>query len=229
MVLPPRLPVIIRLDGRAFHTFTRRPAIKETEYQGPWSLRMHQAMTKAAEAVLRDVSGALITYVQSDEITVLVYNANLDSEPWFGNQVQKICSLTASAATAAFNRSFRDLDIPDATFDSRCFVIPLEDVNNNFLWRQRDATTNSIQMLAQHHFSRKQLFGRNSNDQQDMLMLEGINWNDIPTWQKRGWCVCRFREERTSPDGSVHYRTAIRPDLEIPIFSQDCEYVFRSK
>jgi tRNA(His) guanylyltransferase len=232
--LTPRMPMIIRVDGRAFHTYTRG-------FDRPWSNSIRDAMTAAATGLVREISGVKLAYVQSDEISVLVTDYDsLSSQAWFDKVAQKICSVTASIATAAFNSSMfnqilsgtsleantltrTDLKI-EATFDSRCFVIPREEVINYFVWRQRDAEKNSVSMLAQSHFSHSQLQGKNGSAKQDLLMQEkGINWNDLDTWKKRGWCI--RRETREISEGVI--RTIVEPDWDIPIFTKDHDYIER--
>lgn len=210
-----RVPVIIRVDGRAFHTFT-----KAYKFDRPFDLEMHQAMTLAAVALVKDIQGAKLAYIQSDEISVLITDyETVDTEPWFGYNVSKICSISASVATSAFTRllvAFSKLKVTDGKwphFDARAFNVPQDDVVNYFIWRQMDATRNSIQMLGRHHFSHKELHKKNTSQIQDMLMLEkGVNWNDLPIWQKRGFCI--IRDAR-----------GVLTDEEMPILTQDRSYI----
>ena len=226
IALTPRMPMIIRVDGRAFHTYTRR--FKPLQ-DGPWSIHMRNAMTAAAEGLMKEISGAKIAYVQSDEISVLVTDYDtFNTQAWFDKGVQKVCSVSASVASVNFNASVDTVseDPSMATFDARCFVLPKEEVNNYFLWRQQDASKNSVSMLAQWHFSHKSLQNKNGSQMQDMLMLEkSINWNDLPVWQKRGWCVLRTQRLVNTEGGDEITRTSIQPDWEIPIFTKDREYV----
>jgi tRNA(His) 5'-end guanylyltransferase len=252
-ILTPRMPMIIRIDGRAFHTYTKKLHHGMRE-ESPWNPVMRDAMTAAARGLMREISGAKIAYLQSDEISVLVTDYDkLSSQAWFDKAAQKVCSVGASIATMEFNNNIRDYidsGLPaemfptTATFDARVFVVPREDVCNYFIWRQRDAEKNSISMLAQTHFSPKQLHGKDGNAKQDMLMLEkGVNWNDLPTWQKRGWCVDRKTITMTvaelemaggkvtrnpgvvlDPNTEVT-RTVVEPDWEIPIFTKDRGYI----
>ena len=154
-----RLPLILRVDGRAFHTYTKK--IVDVSAPDPWNPRMRDGMTAAAQGLLKEISGAKLAYVQSDEISVLIVDYETPTtEPWFGKKVQKNCSVAASIATVYFNNFIRDLGEnlpPTATFDARVFVLPKEEVVNYFIWRQQDATKNSISMLAQSQFSNKQL------------------------------------------------------------------------
>lgn len=159
----------------------------------------------------------MVIYTQSDEITlVLVDYKKFTSQAWFDYEVQKMCSIAASTTTMAFNKFFRD-NVGDylyenydeqyladyietlqnavdkgAMFDCRCFNIPKEEVTNCIYWRQLDASRNSIQMVGQANFSHKELQNKSCNDIQDMLMVQkGINWNDLPIYQKRGSCCVR--------------------------------------
>lgn len=242
--LTPRMPMIIRVDGRAFHTYTRRFKEHQTD---PWSTHLRDAMTAAAKGLMEEISGAKLAYIQSDEISVLVTDYDtFGTQAWFDKGVQKVCSVSASVATVHFNSEIHNngFETASATFDSRCFVLPREEVSNYFVWRQRDAEKNSVAMLAQWYFSHKQLHRKNGSEMQDMLMLEkGINWNDLDTWKKRGWCVTRksvtttlekFMAQNPSAKFSIPQdahpqqpvtRTVVDPDWEIPIFSKDRDYV----
>lgn len=220
-----RMPVIIRLDGKAFHTFTR--GMKK-----PYDKIFHNTMNATMEYLCENIQGCKLGYTQSDEITLLLTDYDtLDTDAWFDNNVQKICSVSASMATMAFNKLL-DMNVNDyyesiwdeviedweaptedvkyygklvdavekgAMFDSRCFNIPEEEVTNCFIWRQQDATRNAIQMLGQCNFSHKELHGKSCNDIQDMLMTQkGINFNDMPTEFKRG--VCCVKEKYAAVD-----------------------------
>ena len=209
--LPRRLPVIVRVDGRAFHTFTRG-------FKRPFDDVFMRTMEDTAKALCESVTGCKFAYGQSDEISLLVTNDdNLETEPWFGNNLQKIVSVTASVATQAFNHAFSQyipywndgpmLRIKDpmytglvdkATFDSRAFVLPDREVYNYFLWRLRDASRNSIQMLAGSKFSQGELQGKNSLTLLDMLKNEGIIWDMLPSRERFGYSVVRKMESNDS-------------------------------
>lgn len=216
-----RTPVIIRIDGKAFHTFTRG-------FKKPFDEILIQSMQETTKCLCENIQGCVFGYTQSDEITlILVDYKKLNSAAWFDYEVQKMCSIAASMATMVFNKIFLDnvdlayqeefykrgldqggtlseiekLDsefyiyyskVNKAMFDARCFNIPKEEVTNLIYWRQLDATRNSIQMVGQANFSHKELHCKTCNDIQDMLMLQkNINWNDFPTHQKRGTCVIK--------------------------------------
>lgn len=216
-----RTPVIIRLDGRAFHSFTKRDSIKRGCFDDPFSVVMKYCMTEASLALCQQVQNVRISYSQSDEISLLLTDwETFETQQWFEGNIQKIVSISAAIATNAFNRAYSNYErIEDYSkmpmFDSRVFNIPKEEVTNYFIWREQDASRNSINMLAQSKFSHKELQGKKVPEVHDMLMLQrGINWNDLDTWKKRGFCV-----RKTESGWSV--------DDNTPIFTQDREYIER--
>lgn len=210
-----RTPTIIRIDGRAFHTYARRFKTCGT----PFSDAMHELMVATTQVLVNNIQTCVLGYTQSDEISLLLRDWDRhETQQWFDGGLQKIVSISASIASNAFNQ--RLLQLKEwgliefrhfAQFDSRAHSIPLDEVCNYFIWRQQDATRNSVQMLGHYHFSAKQMHGKSNPQVQDMLMLDrGVNWNDIPTWAKRGACVTRAGV-----------------DEEIPIFTADREYIER--
>lgn len=220
-----RTPVIIRVDGRAFHTFTKG-------FQKPFDDVLMRVMQDTMKYLCENIQGCVFGYTQSDEITlILIDYKKLNSEAWFDYEVQKMCSIVASMATMAFNRFFmyeyeefnrwiyegsptdEDKRLNDvyynamckgAMFDARAFNLPKEDVTNNIYWRQLDASRNSIQMVGQANFSHRELLNKTCDQIQDMLMTQrGINWNDMGTSYKRGSCCVRNRRLiSTSVDGT---------------------------
>lgn len=242
-----RMPVIARIDGKAFHSFTR--GLKK-----PFDEIFVKSMQDTMKYLCENIQGCVLGYTQSDEITlVLVDYQNRDSCAWFDNNIQKMVSISASMATLAFNRAFgkhvsdfidlvalfQGFDLEQkylevlnkacekgAMFDSRVFALPKEEVVNALIWRQQDATRNSIQSVGQANFSHKQLENKNCSDIQDMLMLEkGINWNDYPTTLKRGSCCIKVPVKINEGAENEAVRNKWVIDNEIPIFTQDKEYV----
>lgn len=253
-----RMPVIIRIDGKAFHTFTRG-------FKKPFDDIFVKTMQDTMKYLCENIQGCVLGYTQSDEISlVLVDYAELTTDAWFGNNLQKMCSVSASMATLAFNKffseqvqdfmyaccdDFGDNVLPEkqndyelahnvyfkklhtAMFDSRVFTIPKEEVCNYLIWRQQDATRNSIQSVGQANFSQKELHGKSCNNIQDMLMTQkGINWNDYATTLKRGSCCIKVDDGITKYDevGNIcgyTQRSKWVIDNEIPIFSQDRNYI----
>src|SRR5271157_907164 len=222
-----RMPVIIRLDGKAFHTFTRcLKNYDNTMDKTPFSIKMHTVMSFTTVALVHQIQNAQIAYTQSDEISILLRDWDKhETEQWFDGNIQKIISVSASVATATFNHFFaEDVRKPEsyedyALFDSRVFNIPKDEVTNYFIWRQQDASRNSVQMLGRHYFSHKQLHQKNNSMIQDMLMKEhNINWNNIPTWMKRGSCA--YPRPAGSDQGDPVWF-----DDEIPIFTADRNYI----
>jgi tRNA(His) 5'-end guanylyltransferase len=226
-----RTPVIIRLDGCHFHTFTKG-------FVKPFDEVLMCSMIRTMKFLCQNIQGCVFGYTQSDEISlILVDYKKLTSSAWYDSEVQKICSVATSLCTLTFNRIFREevhkriihtnlnslpiaaynkaLEI-GATFDCRAFNVPKEDVCNCIIWRQQDATRNSIQSLAQSQFSHKELHGLSCDKLQDKLFTErGINWNDVEIYKKRG-TACYNRGEEHS-DWAV--------DLAMPIITQDRDYV----
>ena len=233
-----RTPVAIRIDGKAFHTFTRG-------FQKPFDEVLIKSMQKTMKYLCENIQGCVLGYTQSDEITlILVDYKKLNSSAWFDYEVQKMCSIAASIATMAFTQFFYDnipVDIEytgtyykaiekGAMFDARVFNIPKEEVANLIYWRQLDATRNSIQMVGQANFSHKELQNKSCNQIQDMLFQEkDINWNDFPTHLKRGSCCVKSDVSVTfsteNEDGTITTGAVERPhweiDLEIPIFKNE--------
>ena len=228
-----RTPVILRLDGKAFHTWTRQlKNVDDSLHYTPFSLRMNQAMAGTTELLVRNIQNAVFGYTQSDEISILLNDwKTLTTDQWFGNTIQKMVSVSASMATVYFNEAFADENFSAGMFDARIFNIPREEVTNYFIWRQQDATRNSINMLGQFYFSHKELQGKNVSQVQDMLMAgPGVNWNDLSNWKKRGTCVTRgVRRPLYSNGGLEGYApaTGIQIDQAIPIFTADRNYVER--
>lgn len=225
-----RTPTIIRLDGRAFHTFTKCLKHHDDSMQTtPFSVKMHNVMCLTMLGVMSQMQNAVFAYTQSDEISILLRDWDKhETEQWFSGGIQKICSVSASAASVIFNHFFsEEVRKPElysdlAQFDARVFNIPEAEVVNYFIWRQQDASRNSVQMLGRFHFSQKQMHGKNNSTVQDMLMNEkGINWNDINTWMKRG--SCGFRNPVPGTERSEPYIV----DENSPIFTADRDYVGR--
>lgn len=217
-----RMPVIIRVDGKAFHSFTKG-------HDKPWDLQIRDSMTEAAKYLMEEIQGAKLAYVQSDEISVLITDYDsLESEAWFNKNVLKMTSVAASMATMAFNKEYVLGKRPRegwALFDARPFVLPKEEVCNYFIWRQQDAVRNSIQGLGQKYFSHKQLHGVNCKEiQENLFNAFNVNWNDCETWQKRGWTLVRKMYETSVGDDLV-FRSVVEPDWDIPTFTQDRDYI----
>lgn len=188
-VLPPRTHTIVRVDGKAFHSYLRG-ATK------PYDHTFMDDMDAVAIDLCQEISGAAFAFVQSDEVSVLVTDfGSPGTQPWLGGVVSKWTSITASIATATLNARRPD---KRALFDARAFTIadPVE-VASYFVWRQRDCVRNSISMAAQSMFSARQLHGVNTADMQEMMRAQhGVNWDDYPAGCKRGRVVSRQGGER---------------------------------
>lgn len=209
MYLPRRTYTLIRVDGKAFHSFTRG-----CKFQRPFDANFAFMMDCTAAALCRGIQGAKLAYAQSDEISVLLTDFDKpNTEAFFDGNVQKITSVVASMATAAFNtQALADKITRSAYFDARVFTIPDRiEVENYFIWRQQDATRNSIQMAADALYSHGEMYGKNTSELQDMMHAKGVNWNDYPDGFKRGRCVV--------------YRGSAWKLEDPPVFTQDREYL----
>ena len=215
-----RAPVIIRIDGKAFHTFTKG-------FKKPFDEILIKSMQETMKYLCENIQGCVLGYTQSDEISLLLVDyKNLNSSAWFDYEVQKICSIAASMATMAFNKSFiknaeefmtdcaasyemeglcskgteeyklckvyQKAIEKGAMFDARCFNIPKEEVTNYFYWRQLDAIRNSIQMIGQANFSHNILQYKTCEDIKDMLYVKNeIVWELLPIHKQRGSCCIK--------------------------------------
>lgn len=189
-LLARRSYTIVRLDGAHFHTYTKG-------LEKPFDAQFHRDLVEAARYLCANAMGTQLAYVQSDEISLLLTDfATNQTQSWFNGNIQKIVSTSAALVTAKFNE-LRPNKI--ATFDSRAFIIPdPTEVNNYFVWRQQDATRNSIQLAGQHYFSQKQLDRVSCIQIQELLFSKhNVNWNDYPEWFRRGTVITpHLREHR---------------------------------
>lgn len=166
--LTKRTPVVVRVDGRAFHTFTKR-------FNKPFDRRLMFAMQEAAFAVAEQIQGFKAAYVQSDEATfVFTDYDDIKTGGWFDYNLNKIVSITAATMSVEFNNLL--IGSTKAVFDSRAFNVPREDVINCLLWRAKDWGRNSLQMYCQSLFSHKELQGKKRPDLHEMLHNIGKNW-----------------------------------------------------
>ena len=258
--LPRRIPAIIRVDGKAFHSFTKG-------LRKPFDDFFRNIMQLTMQYMCENVQGRVFGYTQSDEISLLLTDyETIATDAWFDYTIQKMCSVAASMATLAFNKFWAEefqaqiehWDREDdgtmdeemekwvweylvntiqpklftAMFDARVFSIPKDEVCNYFIWRQQDATRNSIETVGQTYFSQKDLNGRSQNEIQEMLWQQhSINWNTYPIAYKRGVCCSKVLREtpmenpRNPGKEIVVARRKWVIDREPPVFTQDREYV----
>lgn len=203
--LPRRSFIVLRIDGRGFHQFTR-------DFERPYCRALADALDRAALELCQEMIGCRFAYGQSDEYSFLLTDFEReDAALWFDGNMQKIVSVSASIFTGAFNAGF-PAD-PPAAFDSRVMVISQRaEVARYFLWRQLDASANSLNMLASAHFNHEELVKRTTSEKHEMLHSKGVNWAKEPADFKRGRVVRRIAE-----------RWEI--DLEIPVFNRDTTYL----
>jgi tRNA(His) 5'-end guanylyltransferase len=236
--LPRRTYTIIRIDGKAFHTYTK--GLKR-----PFDSGLIEDMNATAVYLCKNIQGAKFAYVQSDEISIVLTDFDdYSTHAWFDANMQKMCSVSASMATSEFNRLrlmramrnskifLEDEHIKSmrmAEFDARVFQIPfIEEVKNYFIWRQQDAVRNSISSVAQSLYSHRELDGKKTNDMQEMIFQKGINWNDYHFREKRGAVIAKVEttliKTEQGPNEEVIETEFTRNKwqvVETPIFSQD--------
>ena len=248
--LPRRTFTIIRIDGKAFHTYTKG-LIR------PFDGGLIEDMNATTAYLCKNIQGAKFGYVQSDEISLVLTDFDdLGTHAWFDNNLQKMVSVAASMATSEFNRlrlirkcmggdieGYVDaIDLAEfkmAEFDARAFQIPfIDEVENYFIWRQQDAGRNSISSVAQSLYSPRELNGVKTDQMQEMIFQKGINWNDYDFRMKRGGVIGKVevvmipKNMEYTNDGKTHM---IDPNqivkrnrwqvIETPIFTQDREFI----
>ena len=208
-----RVPVIVRTDGKSFHTFCKR-------FAKPYDEFFNECMNRVMKFICENVQGAKFAERHSDEISIMITDYDKETtDCYFDYSVQKIVSVVASMATAELCRQLMrgnsgystgasliydklTMDEPWPMFDCRCFNIPEFEISNYVWWRMLDAKRNSINMLAQSKFSHKQLQGKTCDEIQEMLFQEcGINWNNISQGQKAGFYCIKQEVEKEVTDG----------------------------
>ena len=213
-----KIPVILRMDGKAFHTFTRG-------FKKPFDPIMRETMMETMKALCENIQGCVFGYEQSDEITLVLTDfENENSSAWLDYETQKMCSIAASMTTLYFNKIFSEkvknlcnsneedekyIDTmmtaveKGAMFDARCFSVPKLSVYDVILARQIDASKNSISSVGRTYFSTSELRNKNTSKVQDMLMMyHGVNWNNFATEEKRGSCCYKVEKKIESPNAS---------------------------
>ena len=231
-IMIPTLPVIIRLDGNNFHNWTKG-------LERPFDKKLNELMVETTKFLVQETN-AVVGYTQSDEITLILYSYDRKSSIYNDGKKQKILSKLSAKCVNFFNEKRQEL-LPNhnkiAVFDCRIYQTPtLHDACVQLLWRENDATKNSISMLAQSLFSHKDLQNLNGNELQDKMMIEkGVNWNDLEAKLKRGTYVKRiktskpfYKEELQNlpPMHQAHKNTdlvierSIIKEIEYPIFSK---------
>lgn len=215
--LMPGLPILVRLDGKSFSKFTK--GLKR-----PYDKRLSDLMIETTKFLVK-YSNANCGYTQSDEISLVYHSNDPKTQPYFGGRIMKIVGELAAKASVFFNRKLPDY-LPEKedqtpTFDCRVWNVPsLAEATNVFLWREYDATKNSISMAAQEYYSHRQLDGVNGSEKQELLWQKGVNWNDYPTFFKRGTYVQRQQKKTKFTTEEIEklpakHEALTNPDLEI--------------
>jgi tRNA(His) 5'-end guanylyltransferase len=187
----PLLPVCARLDGKCFSKYTKG-------LERPFDIRLTDLMRFCTRKLVEETN-ACMGYTQSDEISLVWYSSDISSQIFFDGKIQKMVSVLSSMLTGIFNAHVWEYIGKEdlALFDCRVWQLPtLEEAANSFLWREQDATRNSIQMSGRAVYSHKELFGKSCDDIQEMLFQKGINWNDYPNYFKRGTFIQKRKVKR---------------------------------
>ena len=222
----PGVYMIVRLDGRCFHQLT------DKYFKKPFDEVFAEFM-KATTIHLMEESGFKCTYgyIQSDEISLLIdFNSEL-----FNRKVRKFDSILAGEASAKFSMLMKSLFEnfnETAVFDARVIPIPNEETLwDYFLWRQEDCHRNALNSWCYHTLlakgaSKKEandaLLKRSLSDKNELLFQNGINYNDVPNWQKRGIGLYYktknfYKEKDNKSKGKVMYmRDILKVDLNLP-------------
>lgn len=180
----PYIPVYARIDGRSFSKFTRG-------MDKPFDRHLSDVMLATTRKLIEN-SGALIGYTQSDEISLLWMSDDYQKDIFFGGKVQKMCSVLSGLATAAFIEALLKTPYADRVsklphFDARICQVPTRtEAANMFLWREKDASKNSVSMLAQTHFSHTELQGKSTEHMKMMLGARDVWYGQMPDEFKRG-------------------------------------------
>ncbi|MGV9103407.1 MAG: tRNA(His) guanylyltransferase Thg1 family protein [Candidatus Thorarchaeota archaeon] len=203
----PFVPLCLRIDGRSFSKWTKG-------FQKPFDKVLHTAMVKTMLGLCKEFSAA-IGYTQSDEISIIIIQKTIHSQLPFNGKITKLCSVGASVATSLFNLHIGDVEKPPAQFDCRAFSVPnLHEAANVLLWRELDATRNSVQGLARAHFSHKECSNKSCPELKTMLMKKGQNWDDCDPEFKRGvYAVKQARDDM--PERQEWVSMTMQPLLEV--------------
>lgn len=239
-----RMITIIRLDGKGFSKYTKK-------LNKPFDDGFSDDMDATAAFLCENIQGAKFAYTQSDEISIILTDFdNNESAAWFDNNIQKMVSIAASMATAKFNqlRLMREAEdgqnrmglglasgllnkddvekFTPAMFDARVFQVPtVDEMINAMIFRQQDASRNSISMAAYELCGHKATLGKSGSEKQEMMFQKGVNWNDYKTKYKRGTVIRKIQFEKEGPNGEKAIRNKWEADPEIPIFTEDKDYL----
>lgn len=231
-----RTPIAVRVDGRGFSRVTRK-------LKKPYEPLLLEAMAETMFYVISEMAGAVFGYQQSDEITFILRNdQSLDSEPWYGNRVQKLISISASLATKGLEKALAKQDTKldlcgDTLFDARVFALPtVGEAVNNLIWRQQDCSRNAISGAAQALLGKKLgkktalklLHGKSTKDKIEMLLEEcGVDFDqEFPQAFRNGVGAYKVPIVIPSKTGVDSTRKKWVLDWELPNFVHDKDFIY---
>jgi tRNA(His) 5'-end guanylyltransferase len=180
----PNIFMVARLDGRSFTTLTK----KKGNFEAPFDIRFRDLMVETTKHLMNCGFKVIYAYTESDEISLL-FDLGIDV---FGRKIRKYISILAGEASAKFSLLLGDAGV----FDCRICQLPNENlVVDYFRWRNEDAHRNALNshcywMLRKEGYNEKDatnyLEQKSVAAKNDLLFSRGINFNDLPNWQKRG-------------------------------------------
>jgi tRNA(His) guanylyltransferase len=206
-------PLLARLDGRAFHTFTR-------DLRRPYDEAMSRCMIETARYLVQELN-ALVAYTQSDEITLAWFEpADSPTEYPFDGRYQKLASVLAGLASTRFYQLVLELmpakvrEVPH--LDCRVWQVPaLSDAAEVFVWREEDAIKNSTTMAALAHFTDREIHGKDTATKQEMLLARGVDWRAYPAFFQRGTYLGRRSSMQTlTSEERMRIPEAHRPAID---------------
>lgn len=220
-ILPKDLPVIVRIDGSNFSRLTEN-------LDKPYDFGFITLMNNTAKYVIENLSGFRFATVQSDEINICLCPSHEKEEPFYGNNLNKIVSLTAAYASTYFSKYSKDVFKEDKLihFDSRVFSLSKEDVVGYFIWRQKDTIRNAVQMAARTYFSHKQVTGKNNDEMKEMLKSINKDFDDLPRYFRYGRSLYKVKTEEVSTyDNKSYVRNKLIIDNNSPDFTTNREFI----
>ena len=227
-VILPELYLVARLDGNRFTRLTKEIC----EFEAPFDIRFRDMMIETVKALMNYGFRVIYGYTESDEISLL-FHPNEDA---FGRKVRKYNSLLAGVASAAFSGQLGK----QAVFDCRMIPLPrIEQVQDYFLWRQEDAHRNCLNshcywMLRKQGKSvaeaTKMLEGQSIAYKNELLFQNGINFDKLPSWQKRGTGIYWDAVEKKgfnpiTGKTETAVRRSLKVDEELPLREAYAEFI----
>jgi len=226
----PEIYIVARLDGRNFTTLTKEKA----KFEAPFDTRFRDMMIETAKYLMNCGFKVTYAYTESDEISLL-FDIDIDL---FGRKERKFNSVLAGEASAKFSLLFNDIGV----FDCRICQLPnKKTVADYFRWRNEDAHRNALSahcywMLRKENYSKKEatkfIEHKTTAEKNELLFKHGINFNDLPNWQKRGvglyWVKASKTGYNPKDNSEVQVeRNVIYTDLDLPMREEYSDFILK--